>query len=218
MTQPLTVTQTHKFPLQDYEDENYQLPGAGGWFNDQTRPYCGRRSLNRQTRLMHLYGKRNIDATRYKFVCFAVKGKSLLGRLDLRVIWQDVNDRIHHWWVRLANVWQPSHDWQYVCANWDEMLKNKTYSGLKDLKETNPLIEIEDIITPVENSHDYWYHDQFSVTQEEVDLKRSYGAVPSQGWQLLSCSHCQEMGQPADLASDWLFTLVQPIMGARLAH
>ena len=28
---------------------------------------------------------------------------------------------------------------------------------------------------------------------------------------LLSCSHGQELGQLADLASDWLFTLVQPI-------
>ena len=27
----------------------------------------------------------------------------------------------------------------------------------------------------------------------------------------MSCIHCQEFGQLADLASDWLFTLVQPI-------
>ena len=27
----------------------------------------------------------------------------------------------------------------------------------------------------------------------------------------MSCGHCQEMGQLANLASDWLFTLVQPI-------
>ena len=31
------------------------------------------------------------------------------------------------------------------------------------------------------------------------------------GWKLLSCSHSQELGQIADLASDWWFTLVQPI-------
>ena len=28
------------------------------------------------------------------------------------------------------------------------------------------------------------------------------------GWKFLSCSHCQELCQLADLASDWLFTLV----------
>ena len=28
---------------------------------------------------------------------------------------------------------------------------------------------------------------------------------------LLSLSHCQELGQLTDLASDWFFTLVQPI-------
>ena len=27
----------------------------------------------------------------------------------------------------------------------------------------------------------------------------------------MSCRHCQELDQLADLASDWLFTLVQPI-------
>ena len=42
--------------------------------------------------------------------------------------------------------------------------------------------------------------------QQEVvkllDLKRKF----------MSCGHCQELGQLADLASDWLlFTLVQPI-------
>ena len=31
------------------------------------------------------------------------------------------------------------------------------------------------------------------------------------GWKLMSCSQCQELGQLADLASDWLFTLLQPI-------
>ena len=28
------------------------------------------------------------------------------------------------------------------------------------------------------------------------------------GWKFMICSHCQELGQLADLASDWLFTLV----------
>ena len=35
--------------------------------------------------------------------------------------------------------------------------------------------------------------------------------VNQQGWKLMSQSHCQEMCQLAVLASDWLFTLVQPI-------
>ena len=32
-----------------------------------------------------------------------------------------------------------------------------------------------------------------------------------QGWKFINCSHCQELCQPPVLASDWLFTLVQPI-------
>ena len=31
------------------------------------------------------------------------------------------------------------------------------------------------------------------------------------GCKFMSCSHCQELCQLADLASDWLLTLVQPI-------
>ena len=31
------------------------------------------------------------------------------------------------------------------------------------------------------------------------------------GWKLVSFSHCHEFSQHAVLASDWLFTLVQPI-------
>ena len=34
---------------------------------------------------------------------------------------------------------------------------------------------------------------------------------PDQGWKFMSCCHFQMLGQLADLASDWLFTLVQPI-------
>ena len=32
-----------------------------------------------------------------------------------------------------------------------------------------------------------------------------------QGWKFMSWSHCQELSQLADLASGWLFTLVQPV-------
>ena len=36
-------------------------------------------------------------------------------------------------------------------------------------------------------------------------------AFTSAGWKLISLSHGQELGQIADLASDWMFTLVQQI-------
>ena len=32
-----------------------------------------------------------------------------------------------------------------------------------------------------------------------------------QGWKFMSCSHCQDLSQFANLASDGLFTLLQPI-------
>ena len=40
---------------------------------------------------------------------------------------------------------------------------------------------------------------------------QSCDSLLDQVWKLMICSHCQELGQLADLASDWLFTLVQPI-------
>ena len=50
---------------QDFENTQFNLPGVGGYMSDQVPPYCGKRSVERQTRLMHLYGKRKIDANRY---------------------------------------------------------------------------------------------------------------------------------------------------------
>ena len=35
-------------------------------------------------------------------------------------------------------------------------------------------------------------------------------------WKFMSCSHCQELSQLADLASHWLFTLVNTQSEARL--
>ena len=35
--------------------------------------------------------------------------------------------------------------------------------------------------------------------------------IQSQGRKFMSCSHSQELGQLDSLASDWLYTLVQPI-------
>ena len=39
---------------------------------------------------------------------------------------------------------------------------------------------------------------------------RCFGLVRALSRKFLSCSHCQEYGQLADLASDWMFTNVQP--------
>ena len=167
--------------IQDYENENYSLNGAYGWFNDQIVPHCGKRSLNAVTRLMHRYGKSLIDATKYKWVCFAVRGERLLGDLNLLVNWQRESDsRNMRTWNTLKNLWKPTNDWQYNCFNWEDLLKNTTYSGLTGLKSDNPTISIEDIITPVADGVGEWYHDDFSITQEQVELTRKVGAVPSE--------------------------------------
>ena len=50
-----------------------------------------------------------------------------------------------------------------------------------------------------------------SLDNDYVKLARDIKPPPAQGWKFMSCSHCQELGQPADLGSDWLFTLVQPV-------
>ena len=46
-----------------------------------------------------------------------------------------------------------------------------------------------------------------SCNKENISNLRGV-PVSSQVWKLLSCSHCQELGPFADLASDLLFTLV----------
>ena len=166
---------------QNYENVNFHLNGASGSMNDQIIPFCGKRSLERQTRLMNTYGKPSINANRYKFVCFAVKGKSLLGHLNIRVKWQRFDDRYFNTWVALADLWIPSEEWQYNCYNWAELVRNTTYSGLTNMKEGSMFLEIDDIITPVDSTASgYWFHDEFSITEQEVSLTRDFGAVPSE--------------------------------------
>ena len=46
--------------------------------------------------------------------------------------------------------------------------------------------------------------------EEQDDTKKQITDL--QGWKCISLSHCQELGQLAVLASDWFFTLVQPIL------
>ena len=168
----------------DYENVNYHLPGAGGTMNDQLTPFCGNRVLERQTRLMHRYGKSLIDANQFKYLCFAVKGKVLKGILQLLVSWQRDDNRLMRDWVYLSNMWEPSEEWQYKCWNWDELLRNSEVSGLKRMKEGSTYLKIEDILTPVEDGDRYWYHDEFSITEEEVELTIDFGAVPSEDVQL----------------------------------
>ena len=40
---------------------------------------------------------------------------------------------------------------------------------------------------------------------------QAYALLAPRGGKFMSCSHCQEFRQLVDLASDWLFTLLQPI-------
>ena len=51
---------------------------------------------------------------------------------------------------------------------------------------------------------------------QEVSIAVKWGADGhSQGWKFISCSHCQELGQHADLASDWLHLRVNNQSEAR---
>ena len=49
------------------------------------------------------------------------------------------------------------------------------------------------------------------LLEQGVDLVGHEVSVELLKRKFMSCSHCQDLGQPAALATDWLFTLVQPI-------
>ena len=55
--------------------------------------------------------------------------------------------------------------------------------------------------------------DLCSYVTSTPEYLRTHRQKTHQMQKLMSCSHCQELGQLADLVSDWLFTLVQPIRG-----
>ena len=60
------------------------------------------------------------------------------------------------------------------------------------------------------NSLDH-VHDLLVLVEPQVVVGDRHPLEGHLEWKLLSCSHCQELGQLADLAPDWLFMLVQPI-------
>ena len=87
-------------------------------------------------------------------------------------------------------------------AEFSSLLRNFFSSKSINIKEKKlPFQVILWVNLAIISSAAVWFYVYFSVNPLSED----------QGRKLLSCRHCQELCQLADLASDWLRTLVQPI-------
>ena len=84
LTMQCAYDNTNHFEAQNFEDTSYVLDGMHAWQTDQRDCFCGRRCMERQTRVFHKYHtRRYIDALKYNFICFAVKGAAFSGRVQV---------------------------------------------------------------------------------------------------------------------------------------
>ena len=171
---------TRTFIKQDYEDESYKLVGEEGGHTDNVEGYCGKKTSERGQRIWHAYHtKKYIDATRYKWLCFATKGSVYRGRVQILFRWQDTRNRNRRDWIYFDNIWTPTEDWTHTCFDWEAGAKNETISWIaRDMKDGS-YIKIEDIYLPVLDSTQYYWKDEVTISETEVEIERLNAIVPN---------------------------------------
>ena len=180
LTAQCTYLNTRTFIKQDYEDESYKLEGEGGSHSDNVDGYCGKKSSERGERIWHAYNTRKyIDALRYKWLCFATKGKVYMGTVAVLYRWVDTRNRNRRDWINFENLWTPSDDWTHTCFDWEAGAKNENVSWIaKDMKEGSAL-KIEDIQLKVHDTTQYYWKDEITVSETKVEIERLTPIVPN---------------------------------------
>ena len=154
-----TYDVTNHFVANDFEDTDFALDGMGAWQTDQVDCYCGDRCMERQTRLFHKYHNRKyIDALKYSFICFAVKGTTFTGRVQVLYRWQDQRNRQRRDWIHFNHMWEPSAEWQHVCVDWKSLGQNSSLSWIAkdDQMKDGSYLKIEDFILQVTDNDEYY--------------------------------------------------------------
>ena len=74
---------TKHFESQNYEDGK-ALDGMWAFQTNQLECFCGSYCVDRQSRVFHKYNSRRyIDALKYNWICFAVKGAAWNGKVQV---------------------------------------------------------------------------------------------------------------------------------------
>ena len=179
---------------QDYENTNYNLPGAGGYMNENVQAYCGARAMENQGRLTATYGaSSHLNAKRYPWLCFAARGTTYQGIVQLLVRWEDTSERDRRDWVWVRNVWEPSDDWSYSCLNLEEAVKNPNNSWVANHLHSSSKIDIEDIILRTGSYKGPYHVDEVTISRAEVPIIRTQQYIQSSFNQFLKegSHHCR---------------------------
>ena len=159
---------------QDYEDPDDKLPGSGGKYQDSVQAYCGARALENQERITHSYSKDDdeINAKKTPWLCFAAMGTSYLGRVSLRVLWQDNNDNDRSDWLHFNNIWEPSDSWSHQCIDMKSSISNANVSWIASQMSTKSDMDIQDIMLNTGSKTDNYYIDEVTFSASEVEIER----------------------------------------------
>ena len=165
---------------QDYENQDYQLQGAGGTMQENVQAYCGAQAMENQRRVWSSYhdDQREIDAKRYNWLCFAAMGVGYNGRISFLVLWQDTSNRDRRDWMDIK-VWESSADWSHQCVDMKASATNTSLTWIaKHIKE-NSKIKIQDIVLGSSGKGGKYYIDEVTIGREEVAIARSKPSLPN---------------------------------------
>ena len=181
MTYSCKYSSTRHALKQDYENTDFNLPGAGGYMRDDIEAYCGERAVENQERIFHSYWGhiKEIDAIKNPWLCFAVKGLSYIGRVSLLFIWKDTRNRNRRDWIGVNNVFTPSAAWHYQCVNMPEIARNQNISWIANDMHEKSYIKVQDIIIIRGTVVDNFYMDDITVSPLEVKIVRKGPAFPN---------------------------------------
>ena len=171
---------TRHFIANDYEDPSYSFPGQHGSFQSNARveAYCGKYVNERGTRVWR-DSRRPIDMVKYKWFCFATRGETFEGSVQLLIQWKDTRNRGRRDWVTFKNIWEPKDDWIHTCLNWDEATRNSsTGNWIANSLHENTYLKAEYIQLPVRDGNQYYWRDEVTVSELPVEIERNAARVP----------------------------------------
>jgi hypothetical protein len=137
---------------QTFENKDFTLPGAGNTKHHRRgsiQAYCGNYALRNHERVFHAYHGhvKNIDAKRNPYFCFAAKGASYNGKVQVLYHWKDNRNRNRRDWITTPNVWQPKEDeWDHQCFHFEDNARNPNTSWIANEMHENSYLEVRDII------------------------------------------------------------------------
>ena len=165
---------------QDYENQDYQLQGAGGWMRENVQAYCGAQAMENQRRVWSSYhdDQREIDGKKYNWFCFAAQGREFNGKVSFLILWEDTDNRDRRDWVTV-NSWTSSDAWSHQCIDVKASTYNTSITWVANYIKDNSKIKIQDIVLGSSGAGGKYYIDEVTIGREKVEIDRSQPSLPN---------------------------------------